>query len=149
MIVNRQRQVRARVKELERFLARVRRTLRLGRREVTVALVSDAEIARLNRAFRGKDKATDVLSFPANAKERSRTARHALRNGTGSSYLGDVAIAPRVARRNARRFGRSVPDELRILILHGVLHLLGYDHESDNGEMNRLEQRLRGRLGIG
>ena len=66
-----------------------------------------------------------------------------------AGYLGDIAIAPTVARRNARRFGRSLGSELRILMLHGALHLLGYDHERDNGEMERLERRLRRRLGLG
>ena len=98
---------------------------------VAVCLVSDAEIARLNRTYRGKGGATDVLSFPADR--------------TG----GDIAISPAAARRNARSLGRNVPEELRVLILHGVLHLAGYDHETDEGEMERRELRLRRRLGIG
>jgi len=64
------------------------------------------------------------------------------------SYIGDIAIAPAVARRNARRFGRSFEDEMRILILHGILHLMGYDHETDDGQMDRREQRLRRALGL-
>ena len=67
---------------------------------------------------------------------------------SSTSYLGDIAIAPVVARENARRFGRTLNDELRILILHGMLHLMGYDHETDNGEMERREQRLRRTLGL-
>lgn len=67
---------------------------------------------------------------------------------SGHDYLGDIAISPVTARRNARRFGRTLPDELRILILHGVLHLLGYDHETDDGEMERVENRLRAKLGL-
>ena len=147
MIVNHQRHLRAPIGELENFLVRVRRALRLGRRNLTVALVSEAEIARLNRTFRGKDKATDVLSFPAEAGNGKQGSR-ARRGGGAPFYLGDIAISPRVAQRNARRFQRTLPDELRVLILHGVLHLLGYDHESDNGEMNRKEQRLRRQLGL-
>jgi probable rRNA maturation factor len=68
---------------------------------------------------------------------------------TGSDfYLGDIAIAPGVARRNARRFGRTFNDEMRILLLHGMLHLMGYDHETDTGQMDRREQRLRRTLGL-
>lgn len=67
---------------------------------------------------------------------------------SSSSYLGDIAIAPAVARANARRFGRPFSDELRILILHGVIHLMGYDHETDHGEMDRLEQSVRRSLGL-
>jgi len=145
MIVNRQRRLRAPVKDLGVFLARVQRALDVAGREVTVALVSDSEIARLNRTFRGKNKSTDVLSFPANGRD-GKSRDTALRAPT--SYLGDIAIAAAVARGNARRNGRSYRDELRVLILHGVLHLLGYDHETDNGQMNRLEVRLRRRLGL-
>jgi probable rRNA maturation factor len=63
-------------------------------------------------------------------------------------YWGDIAIAPAIARQNARRFGRALDDEMRILILHGILHLMGYDHETDNGQMERREMRLRRRLGL-
>jgi probable rRNA maturation factor len=66
----------------------------------------------------------------------------------GKSFLGDIAIAPGVAKRNAKSLGRTPPEELRILVLHGVLHLLGYDHETDRGEMDRIEQRMRRRLGL-
>lgn len=146
MIVNRQRRLRAPVKDLGAFLARVQGALGIAGREVTVALVSDSEITRLNRTFRGKDRATDVLSFPTNgaAGKREKSGSRA-----AASYLGDIAIAAAVARRNARRNGRSYRDELRVLVLHGVLHLLGYDHETDEGQMNRLELRLRRRLGVG
>jgi len=160
MIVNRQRRLRAPIKELTAFLARVQRALHIAGQEVTVALVSDSEITRLNRAFRGKDRVTDVLSFPANGmvwKQGKQTKQGSQRNhslaslaspASSASYLGDIAIGAGVARRNARRNGRSFRDELRVLILHGVLHLLGYDHETDNGQMNRLEYRLRRRLGL-
>lgn len=136
MIVNRQRRVRVSLPPLRSFLARTRRALRAAGRDLTVCLVSDAEMAQMNREFRGNPAPTDVLSFPSNGRRR---------NG---SYLGDIAIAPAVARRNARRLGRALSQELQILILHGVLHLLGYDHETDGGEMDRLESRLRRRLGI-
>ena len=98
-----------------------------ARGTVTVAIVSDARVRALNRKFRKKDRATDVLSFPA---EESR-------------YLGDVVISSGMAARQARAAGHSLATELRVLALHGLLHLLGYDHERDDGQMARLERRLR------
>jgi probable rRNA maturation factor len=138
MILNRQRRVPVAVKPLQDFLGSVQSALRLQGRDITVCLVSDAAMARLNRVFRRKPGPTDVLSFPANGTSAA----------SSSSYLGDIAISPETARRNARRFARPFSEELRVLILHGVLHLLGYDHESDHGEMVRLERRLRRRLGV-
>jgi probable rRNA maturation factor len=99
---------------------------------VTVAIVSDARVRALNRQYRKKDRATDVLSFPS--EERG--------------YLGDVVIAAGVAARQAREAGHSRATELRVLALHGLLHLLGYDHERDDGRMARLERRLRTRGGL-
>jgi probable rRNA maturation factor len=93
-------------------------------------LTGDAELRRLNRRFRGKDAATDVLSFPLDAEGR----------------LGDIAISLERARRQGREFGHSTETEVRILMLHGVLHLLGMDHESDGGRMARAEGRWRTRL---
>jgi probable rRNA maturation factor len=144
MILNRQREVRVALSPLEKFLGRVRKELRLNGREVSVCLVSDGEIAKLNRKYRGKAKPTDVLSFSAAPNGKSRV----LGDSQMASYLGDIAISPQTARRNARRYGRTLPDELRILILHGVLHLMGYDHEADGGEMERVEARLRQRMGL-
>jgi probable rRNA maturation factor len=164
MILNRQKGVRVSVLELERFLERARRELHIRSGALTVCLVSNAQMARWNRAFRKKAGPTDVLSFPADdSGDRPRVKRkagagHSAGAGndgfnltsfaSSASYLGDIAIAPAVARKNARRFGRTLPDELRILILHGALHLLGYDHESDDGQMDRLEQAARGSLGL-
>jgi probable rRNA maturation factor len=152
MILNRQRAVRVAQRPLELFLARVRRALGLDEADLTVCFVSDAEIARMNQAFRKKKGPTDVLSFPAVERRRPAIGR-AQRPGRlpgkrTSQFLGDIAIAPAVARRNAKTLGRSVPSELRILILHGLLHLLGYDHETDRGQMSRLEGRLRRKLGL-
>jgi probable rRNA maturation factor len=108
--------------------------------------VSDAEIARMNESFRKKKGPTDVLSFSAvNTPKPRRMPRVNLPPNT---FLGDIAISPATARRNAKKFGRPLPAELQILMLHGVLHLLGYDHETDRGEMDRVEQRLRRRLGL-
>jgi probable rRNA maturation factor len=139
MILNRQTRVRVALAPLEKFARKVRRELRLSSDEMAVCLVSNAEMVRLNRTYRGKLGPTDVLSFPAAKPEK---------NGARESLLGDIAIAPLVAQRNARRFGRTLSDELRILILHGMLHLLGYDHETDSGQMERRERHLRRRLGV-
>lgn len=183
MILNRQRGVPVSLASLERFCGQVLEALRLPEDSMTICLVSEAEIARWNRAYRSKSGPTDVLSFPAEedaagaasgrqeagatkaaskggaagngSRLASKTSRGSrtkrLPSVSGSEvgrYLGDIAIAPAVARRNALRLGRSLGSELRILMLHGALHLLGYDHERDNGEMERLERRLRRRLGL-
>jgi probable rRNA maturation factor len=143
MIQNRQKKVRLRLRPLERFLLKVERELGLDGGEVAIALVSDSTIAGWNRAYRRKTGATDVLSFPVSGRgfRRSPEARSPV-------FLGDIAIAPETARRFAKKNRRSLDSELRILILHGILHLLGYDHEKDQGQMNRIEQRLRRRLGL-
>jgi probable rRNA maturation factor len=119
---------------------------------MTVAIVSDARVRALNRQYRRKDTATDVLSFPAEAPSALPTSRSALRRtsrgdrpGDERGYLGDVVIASGVAARQARVAGHSLATELRVLALHGLLHLLGYDHERDDGRMARLERRLRKR----
>ncbi|HEX4002720.1 MAG TPA: rRNA maturation RNase YbeY [Candidatus Acidoferrales bacterium] len=149
MVLNRQRRVPVPIHDLERFLAHARRALRLPARSLTVCLVTDAEMARWNRAYRGKPRPTDVLSFRADEDGKSSVRNgHRKRAAAPDSYLGDIAIAPAVARRNARRFGRTFDDEMRILILHGMLHLMGYDHETDTGQMDRREQRLRRALGL-
>jgi len=118
-------------RSLERFLARARRAVGVSR-EVNVLITGRAEMRRLNRRFRGRDQATDVLSFPAPA------------NGAG----GEVAIAAPIAAGSARRLGHSTRKELEILMLHGLLHLAGYDHEHDRGQMARKEARLRKVLGL-
>ncbi len=100
---------------------------------VTIAFVSDKNIQKLNQQFRNVDKATDVLSFPA---------------GDENTNLGDIAISVETAAKQAKENGLTFEDEIAQLILHGLLHLSGYDHETDNGEMNRLELRLRKKLGI-
>ena len=148
MIVNRQRTVRLARRPLELFLGHVRDELGLGNAEVTVCLVSDAEIARMNEEYRKKKGSTDVLSFPAAERRRPLRLPRVPRAIKSVEYLGDIAIAPATARRYAKKLGRTLPSELRVLILHGVLHLLGYDHETDRGEMARVENRLQKRLGI-
>lgn len=103
-----------------------------ARGEVTIALLTDAAMRKLNARYRHADYATDVLSFPADAR----------------GVLGDIAIARGVAAKQARRLGHSERVELRVLALHGLLHLLGYDHETDRGEMARAEDRLRRKAGL-
>lgn len=111
-----------------------------ARGEVALALISDARMRALNRAYRGNDYATDVLSFPVADEQPGPTAR--------PRFLGDVVIATGVAARQARSAGHGVKTELRILALHGLLHLLGYDHEIDDGRMARTEARLRRKAGL-
>lgn len=112
-----------------------------ARGRIHVALVSDAVVRRLNRQFRGKNRATDVLSFPAS--EGPRLPQVPL-------FIGDIVIATGVAQRQARERGHAAATELKVLALHGLLHLLGYDHEdaNDQGAMARLERRLRRRGGL-
>jgi probable rRNA maturation factor len=148
MIVNRQRAVRLARRPLELFLRRVKKELELEELELTVCLVSDAEIARMNETFRKKKGPTDVLSFPTTVRRRPVRLSRATENLKSGEYLGDIAISPAIARRYAKKNGRKLPSELRVLILHGVLHLLGYDHETDRGEMNRVEEKLRMRFGL-
>ena len=118
--------------DLRGFLAELTRRVARGR-TITCLIANDAEVRRLNRFFRGKDQATDVLSFPP-----------AKANG----LAGDIAISIDRARIQAAERGHSLADELRILMLHGALHLAGMDHESDSGEMARAESRWRKRLGL-
>lgn len=102
-------------------------------------LASDATIRDLNRRFRGKDEATDVLSFPAKPLQNTKLAER---------VAGDVAIGMETARRQAAEQGHALATEMKVLILHGLLHLAGYDHETDAGKMQRREGQLRARLGL-
>ena len=114
-----------------------------ARGTMTIAIVPDRRVQELNRRYRRKDVPTDVLSFPGSA-ERLRRGRP----GDERGHLGDVVIAAGVARRQAKQAGHSLQHELRVLALHGLLHLLGYDHERDAGRMARVEARLRRRGGL-
>jgi probable rRNA maturation factor len=148
MIVNRQRAARLARPPLESFLRRVRNELGLDEESLTVCLVSDAEIARMNQKFRKKTGPTDVLSFPAVTPRKPMGLRRGARPVKRGEYLGDIVISPATARRYAKKHARKLSSELQVLILHGVLHLLGYDHEADRGEMDRVERRLRKRFGL-
>jgi probable rRNA maturation factor len=119
---------------LARFVTRASRAARL-RGAVNVLLTSNSELRALNSRFRGKDKPTDVLSFPPVF-------------GLGNAFAGDVAISAEMAAQNARLLGHSSAEEVKILALHGMLHLAGYDHERDDGEMAHTEERLRKSLGL-
>ena len=111
-----------------------------ARGDLCVALVSDARMKALNRQFRGKDQVTDVLSFPSDPST-------ALRAGT-RGFLGDIVIASGVAKKQAKAAGHSLNTEIRVLALHGLLHLLGYDHDADDGKMAKVEARLRKKAGL-
>jgi probable rRNA maturation factor len=119
---------------LARFVTRARSVAGL-RGAVSVLVTSSRELRALNRRFRGKNKPTDVLSFPAMP-------------GLMKGFAGDVAISAEIAAGNARRLGHTVAEEIRVLVLHGLLHLAGYDHERDDGQMERKEARLRKSLGL-
>jgi probable rRNA maturation factor len=132
-VVNRQRRRKI---ATERWVSRAKKMLdAMGKSDssVTIAFVSDRKIRELNRQFRGLDKPTDVLSFP---------------DDNNSHNLGDIAISAETAARQAKENGLTFESEISQLMLHGLLHLSGYDHETDQGEMNRTELRLRKKLGI-
>jgi len=103
-----------------------------ARGDLSIALISDRRMRALNRQFRGRDYATDVLSFPSDDR----------------GFMGDIVIAAGIAKRQAREAGHAIDTEIRVLALHGLLHLLGYDHESDDGKMARVEARLRKKAGL-
>jgi probable rRNA maturation factor len=115
----------------ERFARRLRRAV-AGGRSFQCLITTDADLRRLNRDFRGQDYATDVLSFPS----------------AGDGGLGDIAISLQRARAQAIRYGHALEKEICVLLLHGVLHLLGHDHETDRGGMARAEKRWRRALGL-
>ena len=103
-----------------------------ARGDLSIAIVSDRRMRALNRQFRGKDAVTDVLSFPSDER----------------GFMGDIVVASGVATRQAKDAGHSVQTELKVLALHGLLHLLGYDHEADDGRMALAEARLRKKAGL-
>ena len=119
---------------LARFANRAARAVRL-RGTADVLVTTSRDLQMLNRRFRGKDRPTDVLSFSPEP-------------GVSQDFAGDIAISADIAAQNARRLGHSAAQEVKILVLHGLLHLAGYDHESDRGEMKRKEERLRRELGL-
>ena len=144
-IENRQKAVIIDVVPLEAFFRKIVRETGLRYPAASVCFIPDRAMARLNGKYRGKNRTTDVLSFPSEERAKPRALRRtaALLRG---EFLGDIAISPMAARRNAKLSGRTMANEIRVLLLHGILHLMGYDHESDRGEMERVEAKLRQRL---
>lgn len=138
-IVNRQRKVPVDPERWQLFTSRALKATPAEAANVTIAFVSDRHMRELNRQWRGKTGSTDVLSFPAGDDRFS--------NPDGSN-LGDIVISVAQAARQAKEHDLTVDEEIAQLILHGLLHLCGYDHETDSGEMNRLELRLRKKLDI-
>src|SRR5262245_7342694 len=132
-IVNRQRRRKLNSKELRIFSERALRAIDCAQRDATIVFVSDRSIKDLNRRFRGKARVTDVLSFPTNAERFEKELW---------AHLGEVVISADRAMAQAKQDSLSFANEMRQLILHGLLHLCGYDHETDNGEMNRLELKI-------
>jgi probable rRNA maturation factor len=126
--------------DIERFARTLQKEV-AGSRSFDTLIAGDAELRRLNRDFRGKDYPTDVLSFPIAAATEPRPS--------GSvAFLGDIAISLGRARSQAREFGHTLEREVQILMLHGVLHLCGHNHETDTGAMARAEKRWRAKLGL-
>jgi len=138
-IINRQRVRKIITKAWLEFTQRALHTIDRSHQSATIVFVGDAAIKKLNRQFRGKNYATDVLSFPTNV-ERFESENQ--------SHLGEVVISVERAAAQAKENGLTFQNEVQQLILHGLLHLSGYDHETDQGEMNRLELRLRRKLKI-
>jgi probable rRNA maturation factor len=138
-VVNRQRKIPLTSQEWEKFTGRALKVVAADGAGVTIAFVSDPRMRELNRNWRGKRGTTDVLSFAADQDEFEKSE---------GRNLGDVVISVEQAARQAAVNNLTLEKELAQLILHGLLHLCGYDHETDDGEMNRLEIRLRRRLRI-
>ena len=118
--------------DIAKFAQRVLRALKVNRDDLAIAFVDDDTMRDLNRKFRRKNKTTDVLTFP----------------GDDPTHLGDIVVSLDQARRQAADEKHSLAIEVRYLVLHGILHALGYDHETDDGEMNALELKLRARVGL-
>jgi probable rRNA maturation factor len=138
-IINRQRKRKLNAIRWREFSGAALQAIGAAEREATIVFVSDAAIRKFNRQFRGKDYATDVLSFPAQPEPFEHE---------GDANLGEVVISVDRAAAQAKENGLSTANEIEQLILHGLLHLCGYDHETDSGQMNRLELKLRRKLGI-
>ncbi|MFP5261182.1 MAG: rRNA maturation RNase YbeY [Blastocatellia bacterium] len=145
-VVNRQRLVRLDRKAVASVASATLESVGRSGASLTVAFVRDRRIRDLNRDYRGKDRATDVLSFPAGDGRvgPAEAMRGADPNSMG--HIGDVIISTDTALDQAREAGHSLAREVSELVIHGTLHLCGYDHENDRGEMNRLELRLRRKL---
>jgi probable rRNA maturation factor len=151
-VINQQRSEKIAKKEWKNFAASVLEALSLEQVEATIVFVGDRKIRALNKQFRSIDKPTDVLSFSYQTTENTANSdaieevfyeQFATSEG---NYLGDVVISTQTAVVYAKKLGLTFDEEVKTLILHGLLHLCGYDHETDNGEMDELEQKLRKQL---
>jgi probable rRNA maturation factor len=137
VIVNRQRRYRISVARMQRFANTLARRLRIEHLEFSLVLTNDRAIRRLNHIFRHKNRSTDILSFPASASTAANL---------DNPYLGDMIVSVETARRQAFGRNHTLERELCLLMIHGLLHLLGYNHEVDRGEMRRMELRLQKEL---
>ena len=138
-VVNLQRKVKIDTDEIRAFTqSLILKVREIGERSFLIAFISDSRMKQLNQLFRDKDVTTDVLSFPHEPDEFD----------PDKSNLGDIVISAEQAERQAKENGLSLETEVKQLILHGVLHLCGYDHETDTGEMNARELKLREQLGV-
>lgn len=138
-IINRQRRHGIDAKRWREFATAALKSIKRDAHDVSIVFVSDATIRKLNRQFRAKDYATDVLSFPCEPE---------VFESNEAKTLGEIVISVDRATAQAKENGLSFTNEVEQLVLHGMLHLCGYDHETDDGEMNRLELKLRKQLGI-
>ena len=138
-IINRQRRHKVQAKRWREFATGASKAIGAGNRDAAIVFVSDAAMRKLNRQFRGKDSATDVLSFPSQPETFEAETE---------TNIGEIVISLDRAKAQAKENGLTLVNEVEQLILHGLLHLCGHDHETDDGEMNRLELKTRKKLGI-
>ncbi|HTF37579.1 MAG TPA: rRNA maturation RNase YbeY [Blastocatellia bacterium] len=143
-VVNRQRLARIDARRVARLADTTLGAVGRADANLTVAFVRDRVIRDLNSKFRGTDRVTDVLSFPA--EDELGHASDLFIGSGGSEFLGDIVVSTDTALKQADDAGHSFEREVNELVIHGVLHLCGYDHETDRGQMNRLELRLRRKL---
>lgn len=133
-ILSRQRRFRILLRSVSSFCGRILQTLGQKDCSLSVVFINSSRMRKINRIYRGKDVPTDVLSF-----------RYAGETFEGKPFLGEIVISPEVAQKNAAERRMAFDAEIRTLVLHGILHLIGYDHETDDGEMNRLQKSLQRR----
>jgi len=138
IVVNLQRKVKVQSDDFRAFVKACESIDEAAGKTFSIAFISDRRMRELNKFFRGKDTTTDVLSFPHEPDEFD----------VDKTNLGDIVISAEQAQRQAKENGLTLDNEIKQLILHGILHLCGYDHETDNGEMNARELELRDKLGI-
>lgn len=147
MIVNLQRKIKVETKQFFGFVESLTGVVKEARGgSFSVAFISDRRMKELNSFFRGKTITTDVLSFPHEADEFDQSSSPIQEES--SDYIGDIVISAEQAQKQAEENGLTFDNEIKQLILHGLLHLCGYDHETDEGEMNKRELKLRRKLGI-